>query len=560
MVVSVLLLLCEVSIVSAITMQQAKIQIEKNTNRLEFMRRMRVSAAQDTGNEILTGSETKEYNQELISKTHPSLKGGAFTPSRPTRRMEDGADDADDNYENDDAWYEEAANYYNWNDLGVNIADYSLKYHKCTTLQSFVGEEANDADGSPFVNHKFVTFRLCPTDTCSADGWDGCRDSYGEYMMDMSEFIEIQAKYDEELFEQYCNYCETCMYFENYFYGNNRRLNHACKYYDDCSTYLDVCAEDGDDDGNDDGNNQPRLTYEDLNECIPIEDVVQDDDNYDDDGNADENAYYLGLACETTLQMAVFSDEDCTQFLGNSAYIYNITGYDIQVDDDMMGPFMSHECVSCRESEAPYKVSYQDENDNDDIVEACEEIYLASARCDSRLWDIEYEDLVDQYTDERTCDFIENVIKGNLNQYGQLVNSDTAQTSNLFHKWIPEQYWPVDDNIVVSQDEVAYLTMGFLGCMVMLVYVSYFKKQLVKHSDPLLQTNTYPCNSEDYPMSNETTITSGSYASNPTSRSGEGRSCEGTSGEVTSGEGASGACRSNSTSKFDPVDATRSID
>lgn len=543
MVVGLPLLLCEVSVVSAITMEQAKIQIEKNTNRLEFMRRMKASAAQDIDNKILTGSETKKFNQELISKSHPSLKGGVITPSRPLRRVEDGGDDE----ANDEEWYEDAANYYNWNGLGVNIADYSLKYHKCTTLQSFVGEDGDGDDGSPFVKHKFVTFRLCPTDTCSADGWDGCRDSYGEYMMDMGEFIEIQANYDEELFEQYCNYCETCMYFENYFYGNNRRLAHACKYYDDCSTYLDVCDNDGDgdgDDGDDDADNVPRLTYEDLNECIPIEDAVQDNgDDGDDDG--DGNQYFLGLACESTLQMAVFADEDCTQFLGNSAYIYNITGYEIEVDDDMMGPFMSHGCVSCKESSAPYKVSYQDAEDNDDILEACEEIYLASARCDARLYDAEYEDDIDMYNDERSCDFIENVIKGNLNQYGQLKDSDTQQTPDLFHKWVPEKYWPVDDNVILSQDEVAYLTMGFLGCMVMLVYVSYFKKQIAKHSDPLLQTNTYPNGSQDsrdYPLSGETTATSASFVSSPTS--------------ITKSETG----QSSSVPKFDPVDAARSID
>jgi len=349
-------------------------------------------------------------------------------------------------------------------------------------------------------------------------------------MMEMGEFIESQLKYDEEVFEQYCNYCETCMYFENYFYGNNRKLSsHACKYYDDCNNYAEVCADYYDDDS-------VSLTYDALSQCIPIEDAaVQSDDDGNDDG--DGNQYYLGLACETTLQMAVFSDEDCTEFIGTGDIVYNITGYEVEVDDDVLGAFLTHDCISCRESDKPYKISYQDQNDQDDILEVCEEVYLASARCDYRLWEVEYESAVDQYNAERTCDFIENVIKGNINEYGQTTND--AEQANFFHKWIPQEFWP-DDDIIVSQDEVAYLTMGFLGCMVMLVYVSYFKKQLAKHSTPLLDTNTYPYDSHEYPASGDTTGTFTSDASTPSAFTAKG----------------SGDTERN----FDPVAAARSID
>ena len=65
---------------------------------------------------------------------------------------------------------------------------------------------------------------------------------------------------------------------------------------------------------------------------------------------------------------------------------------------------------------------------------------------------------VDQYYAERTCDFIENVIKGNFNEFGLL----KTETPNHFHNWIPQQYWPEDD-IVILQDEVDYLKMSILG-------------------------------------------------------------------------------------------------
>ena len=96
--------------------------------------------------------------------------------------------------------YEEEPYYYNWNGLGIAIADHSLKYHKCITMNSFIGEEDGGDNESPFVENKFVTFRLCLTNSCVADGWERCRETYGEYIMGMEYFVEAQASYDEQLF------------------------------------------------------------------------------------------------------------------------------------------------------------------------------------------------------------------------------------------------------------------------------------------------------------------------------------------------------------------------
>lgn len=199
-------------------------------------------------------------------------------------------------------------------------------------------------------------------------------------------------------------------------------------------------------------------------------------------------------------------------YVGDSDDVYNITGYELSLNEDTMGPILSHECIPCRESSAPYQISYGDAEDKDDILEVCEEIYLASAKCDARMWDVEYESAVEEYSAVRTCEFIENVIKGNLNKYGVQIEGDDY-TPDLFHKWVPQRFWP-DDDIIISQDEVAYLTMGLLGCMVMFMYVIYFRRQLAHLPAPLLQTNTYPGGNEGrYPMSDET---GGTMSYNPT--------------------------------------------
>ena len=136
---------------------------------------------------------------------------------------------------------------------------------------------------------------------------------------------------------------------------------------------------------------------------------------------------------------------------------------------------------------------------------------------------------VDQYYAERTCDFIENVIKGNINKFGLL----KTETIDLFHNWMPQQYWPEDD-IVILQDEVDYLKMSILGWIVMLIYISYFKNHLAKHLEPLLQTNLYSSHSQ--PLSS-TQSGIQSFGTNPT---------------------AYGSAFDDS--NYDPVAAARSID
>lgn len=131
------------------------------------------------------------------------------------------------------------------------------------------------------------------------------------------------------------------------------------------------------------------------------------------------------------------------------------------------------------------------------------------------------------------------MIKGNINEYGQNINDITAD--NAFTTWVNDNVLP-DHPITVSQDEVAYLTMGILGCLVMVAYVSYFKKQIYKQQNPLLDVDAYPCDSREYPDSGDATNTFTSYGSSPTTSPTSTRGSFSTNGN------------------FDPVAAARSID
>ena len=217
-------------------------------------------------------------------------------------------------------------------------------------------------------------------------GSNGCGDSYGEYLVPLEAYVEEYATYKEELSEVYCQYCEQCLYFEQYFYNNNRHLKadgnkdrdlgaddyyemdddaaaaaeyadqngeekHACKYYDACQTYLDVCDAEGgnadDDGGQQNQEAQEEDTYAELLGCV----------NWGGGGNDNYgNAYYydglyIGPQCAEdgyTIEFGVFSDEYCSAPVQGTS-VSKITGIE-DFGADYLSSFHDNECITCQES------------------------------------------------------------------------------------------------------------------------------------------------------------------------------------------------------------------
>jgi hypothetical protein len=220
-------------------------------------------------------------------------------------------------------------------------------------------------------------------------GSRGCGGEYGEYLIPLQAYVEEYATYKEEQFSVFCQYCAMCMYFEEYFYSGNRDLEvedkdrdlgaddyyqldddasaanmyvnenggekHACKYYNACENYLDVCDADeadananganGDDDQNQEAEADGEGQYAQYLECVQW----GGDDNY---GNAYYyDGLYIGPQCAQdgySIEFGVFSDEDCsTPVLGISAS--KITGIQ-NFGADYLSSFYDEECITCQES------------------------------------------------------------------------------------------------------------------------------------------------------------------------------------------------------------------
>lgn len=248
---------------------------------------------------------------------------------------------------------------YDYSGLTFDLSQFSLKMHSCRSLTDFDIEELNKEEQAeekqyekeelqeisyPFSGIPYVNFRLCPTSTCQDDGWQGCREVYGNYMVSLEDYFQLTEEHLEEELEEYCDYCNSCNYFYKYF-------NAQCEYYDECQTYGNVC-NDGDDDG------EEEVKYEEYLECTGVDKAYyqqyynvayQNGYNNRRTEQAEEeedDQVYLKVFCDGSIKIGIFSDNECTNYIGQTTTIYEATGLTI-LEDDLEADFMNHNCIHC---------------------------------------------------------------------------------------------------------------------------------------------------------------------------------------------------------------------
>ncbi|KAL3942415.1 MAG: hypothetical protein SGARI_000274 [Bacillariaceae sp.] len=102
---------------------------------------------------------------------------------------------------------ETARNLEEYQDYGINLTEYALKYIGCSNIKTWSDEEAAEENGSVLKTDRFVVLRLCPRDECSNYNQYGCMEQFGDYLIPMEVYLQIMA---ETFFTQYQEYCETC--------------------------------------------------------------------------------------------------------------------------------------------------------------------------------------------------------------------------------------------------------------------------------------------------------------------------------------------------------------
>ncbi len=87
----------------------------------------------------------------------------------------------------------------------------SFKYSGCAAIKAFDADRAAEG-ASPMVVDTYAVFRLCPEDTCNKYSLTGCGKNYGEYVVEMSTYLQFMLDFYEEHYSAYCDYCYSCDY------------------------------------------------------------------------------------------------------------------------------------------------------------------------------------------------------------------------------------------------------------------------------------------------------------------------------------------------------------
>ncbi|CAJ1898160.1 unnamed protein product [Cylindrotheca closterium] len=113
------------------------------------------------------------------------------------------------NYEGADGnWGGNWASEYNGD---FDMSSRSFKYAGCASIKSFDEYYAMQSTTlDPFKTQTYVTFRLCPADSCNKYSLMGCSKNYGEYVVEMESYLESIMEYYSQRYEEYCEYCLTC--------------------------------------------------------------------------------------------------------------------------------------------------------------------------------------------------------------------------------------------------------------------------------------------------------------------------------------------------------------
>ena len=200
----------------------------------------------------------------------------------------------------------------------------------------------------------------CPSDSCESSCKNGA-----DYLVEMREFVEAylefqmtQQEYNCEKVEENCD-CE------------NANDDEACLANCYAEAGLDYCQED-----------EEQQNYNNNNEEFEIDRFLECERLGDDDDYA--TPVYVGPYCANSgksIYLGTFSDRQCTQQTATSNF-KSYAGYDLPYSSESI---VANDCISCREP-SEYDDDYnQDQQDEDDVVEICEELYQRSAKCERNL-------------------------------------------------------------------------------------------------------------------------------------------------------------------------------
>jgi len=325
------------------------------------------------------------------------------------RRLEDGGN-GDDAYSSRD------------------LSSYSLKFDRCQFIKAYDNDLAANGNAETVLSTKsYVTFKICPSESCGNSYGSGC----GDYVIDMETYLNYAGAYYANDVANTCNACDNnCEVDDVYGYGKyanyngNRRLDGT-----DCNSCLPMCYLYENFGGN------GYVDAMDYTECVAAA--------VDDEGTQ----LYVGPSCVSNghkIKMAVFEDQYCS--ISSDKSVEKVLGY--KVSDLVLSKISSKKCVSCDAS--------SDDDAGGNGVDICSSVYSYSAKCEV---DMDYSELSgnEATNEDSVCNFINVVNSGTYDQSGEIYLGDGVITK-------------VSGGIEASGAQKFFLTFFLLASLALGVY------------------------------------------------------------------------------------------
>lgn len=345
--------------------------------------------------------------------------------------------------------------------IQADLTGYSLKFAKCQFVKAYSQDLAKEGASSVLATQRFVIFRLCPSNYCSS-----CNSNYGEYAIDMNDYLAYTVEYRQEEQTQMCETCQEECYYQA---GDDAAEEEAAA--DDAAAAADDAAG--------------RRLSSDCDTCVSACNKIQNmEANYYIDATNfincqqihEDNGYgalYAGPMCAslgTKIKIGVFTDQYC-MYLDTSKdvedYLADENGNGFKVSHALLKTvYDDSECIKC--------LADKDGDDDaaaDEVKEVCTNLYATAGKCEKTHGfsggissyyqadnQVENEDLV--------CEFIKSLKSGTYSQDGEIVIGGTKM-------------YTAGGSSTTGGQKFA-LTFFILGTVGLAVYAAMLHSQLTK--------------------------------------------------------------------------------
>lgn len=250
------------------------------------------------------------------------------------------------------------------------ISGYSIKFQGCHNIKQW-NHNAEGEEDIKISTEPLVRFRLCPTDSCSANSAAGCKTGYGDYVIDMNSFLGSYYQAYRENLEATC-----ATFLANSCACEEGEDQEQCEY--DCyvNGNMPQCVMNNPYEA--EGEQQQNQQFEVQNYLACAQFKAQRRELND------EVKYYVGPYCGSqggAIFLGLFTDDTCTTEAVDVAF-NDLAGYELP---HSASSIVDASCLSCMEPADVNEQNANDQADADVVSESCETIYMTAGKCEASL-------------------------------------------------------------------------------------------------------------------------------------------------------------------------------